>query len=234
MSRRLFATIGVAITLVVAPGVATAAPVAAPAQHSAQVAVVAPTRAVVLRPGATGAKVVSLQKRLAALGYWTGTTSGRYDHSTTQAVMALQKVAGLSRDGVAGPATFGALARGVRPKARSTRGRVVEIDLRRQVLLLVRDGKVRHVINTSTGTAATPTPRGSYRAFRQINRWHTAPLGKLYRPKFFHRGYAVHGVADGKVPGYPASHGCARVSTKAMDLLWGKAGMRIGDRVLVY
>lgn len=178
--------------------------------------------------------VTSLQKRLGSLGYWVGGTTGRYDHATAQGVMALQKVAGLGRDGIAGPATWRALEKAATPKARSTTGRVVEIDLARQVLLVVDKGKVRYVINTSTGTKATPTPRGSYRVFRQIDRWHTAPLGKLYRPKYFYRGYAVHGVADGSVPGAPASHGCARVSTKAMDLLWGKTGLRVGDRVLVY
>lgn len=187
-----------------------------------------------LRVGATGPMVSSLQKKLGALGYWVGSPSARYDHTTAQGVMALQKAAGLGRDGVVGPATWRALDRGTKLKARSTTGRVLEIDLARQLLLLVKDGKVSAVINTSTGTAATPTPRGSYRVIRQIDRWHTAPLGKLYRPKYFYRGYAVHGVADGSIPGRPASHGCARVSTKAMDMLWGKSGVRVGDRVLVY
>lgn len=187
-----------------------------------------------LRVGATGPMVSSLQKKLGSLGYWVGTPSARYDHATAQGVMALQKVAGLGRDGVAGPATWRALDRALAPKPRSTTGRVVEIDLSRQLLLLVTNGKVKAVVNTSTGTAATPTPRGSYRVIRQIDRWHTAPLGKLYRPKYFFRGYAVHGVADGSIPGRPASHGCARVSTKAMDMLWSKSGVRVGDRVLVY
>lgn len=186
-----------------------------------------------LRLGATGPAVTSLQTELGTKGYWSGKPSGRYDHSTAQAVMAVQKVAGLGRDGVAGPATRAALDKGVMPKARSTKGRVLEIDLQRQIMLLVVDGKVTSVINTSTGTKATPTPKGTYRVFRQIDRWHTAPLGKLYRPKYFFRGYAVHGVADGSIPGRPASHGCARVSTAAMDMLW-KGGLRIGDQVRVY
>ncbi len=187
-----------------------------------------------LRVGSTGPMVTTLQNRLGGLGYWVGPANGRFDHATSQAVMAVQKVAGLTRDGVAGPATWRALDKAVTPKARSTTGRVAEIDLKRQVLLLVENGKVRYVINTSTGAKATPTPKGTFRVFRQIDRWHTAPLGKLYRPKYFYRGYAVHGVADGGIPAAPASHGCARVSTKAMDLLWGKSGLRVGDRVLVY
>jgi len=189
----------------------------------------------VLRQGAKGAEVVALQKRLSSLGYWTGTPNGTYGYSTMQAVMAIQKVAGLGRDGVAGPSTRAAIDRGVRPSARTRTGRAVEIDLKRQVILFVDGGTVRMVLNTSTGTKATPTPTGSYRvAWGYSNGWRTAPLGKLYRPKYFHRGYAVHGVADGFVPGYPASHGCARVSTAAMDMLWKTTWLRNGNRVTVY
>lgn len=197
-------------------------------------AVAAPAARPVLRPGSRGTAVVALQKRLATLGYWVGTTSGGYDHETAQAVMALQKVAGLTRDGVMGPKTWAALDKGVRPTPRSTKGRVLEVDLSRQVLLFVVDGTLRYVVNTSTGTKADPTPRGTYRVFRQIDRWHKAPLGNLYRPKYFHRGYAVHGVNDGNIPAYPASHGCARVSVKAMDMMWGKGGVKIKDKVQVY
>ncbi|WP_312718869.1 L,D-transpeptidase family protein [Mobilicoccus sp.] len=189
----------------------------------------------VLRQGAKGAEVVALQKRLSSLGYWTGTPNGTYGYSTMQAVMAIQKVAGLGRDGVAGPSTRAAIDRGVRPSARTKTGRAVEIDLKRQVILFVDGGTVRMVLNTSTGTKATPTPTGSYRVtWGYSNGWRTAPLGKLYRPKYFHRGYAVHGVADGFVPGYPASHGCARVSTAAMDMLWKTTWLRNGNRVTVY
>lgn len=189
----------------------------------------------VLRQGAKGAEVVALQKRLSSLGYWTGTPNGTYGYSTMQAVMAIQKVAGLGRDGVAGPSTRAAIDRGVRPSARTRTGRAVEIDLKRQVILFVDGGTVRMVLNTSTGTKATPTPTGSYRVtWGYSNGWRTAPLGKLYRPKYFHRGYAVHGVADGFVPGYPASHGCARVSTAAMDMLWKTTWLRNGNRVTVY
>ncbi|GAB48400.1 hypothetical protein MOPEL_073_00400 [Mobilicoccus pelagius NBRC 104925] len=188
-----------------------------------------------LAPGSKGPQVLALQKRLSSLGYWVGTPNGHYGHGTTQAVMAVQKVAGLDRDGVAGPATRAAVERGVRPAARTKSGRAVEIDLRRQVVVIVDGGRVRTVLNTSTGTAKTPTPKGTYRIHRGYGAgWRTAPLGKLYRPKYFHRGYAIHGVNDGGIPGVPASHGCARVSTAAMDMLWGRGGLRNGDKVLVY
>ncbi|WP_264318477.1 L,D-transpeptidase family protein [Gephyromycinifex aptenodytis] len=178
--------------------------------------------------------MLTLQQKLGKLGYWVGAPDGQYGHSTSQAVMAVQKVAGLGRDGVAGPATWRALERGVRPRARSTTGRVLEVDLQRQVMTFATNGSIRYVLNTSTGAPATPTPRGSYRIYRQQDGWRVAPLGKLYRPKYFHNGYAVHGVNDGGIPAYPASHGCTRVSMAAMDMLWGASGLRNGDRVLVY
>ena len=50
-------------------------------------------------------------------GYWNGSADGVYGGLTSQAVMALQKAAGLGRDGVLGPATRRALQNGVRPQS---------------------------------------------------------------------------------------------------------------------
>jgi lipoprotein-anchoring transpeptidase ErfK/SrfK len=58
-----------------------------------------------------------------------------------------------------------------------------------------------------------------------------APLGRLYRPVYFYGGYAVHG--SGSIPAYPASHGCARVSNPAIDMIWRENLMPDGLRVLV-
>src|SRR3954447_14218481 len=105
-----------------------------------------------LKAGANGAKVLALQRRLAELGYWNGKADGSFGSLTTQAVYALQKAAGLGRDGVVGPKTQKALDRGGRPKARSSSGRVIEISLKRQLLMLVDDGRVSQAFNTSTGS----------------------------------------------------------------------------------
>ncbi len=215
---------------------AAAVPTAAPAATTAAAAA-----APVLRPGSKGKAVLAAQKRLAALGYWHGKPDGVYGPATMHAVTALQKVAGLARDGVLGPRTARALAAGVRPKAASTRGHVVEIDLARQVLLVVRNGKVNYVLDASTGSGKyytvngvrkhAVTPKGSYRVFRGVDGWDPGPLGKLYRPRYFNGGIAVHGYPS--VPPYPASHGCVRVTLGAMDLLWSSKLLPIGRRVLV-
>lgn len=194
-----------------------------------------------LKPGDSGAYVKQVQQRLSALGYWNGSADGAYGGLTSQAVMALQKAAGLGRDGIYGPATRRALQNGVRPQSR-TGGTGVEIDKARQLLLVVRGGKVTMILNTSTGsgerytsqgsTRVATTPAGSFSTFRSVNHLDKGPLGDLWRPRYFNGGIAVHGA--GNVPGYPASHGCARVSNPAMDMIWATNLMPIGGRVTVF
>ena len=198
-----------------------------------------------LRPGDKGPEVMALQQRLSDLGYWLGTPDGRWGGLTTQAVYALQKTAGIGRDGVVGPAVTKALADGVRPTSRNG-GTGIEVDVPRQIILVVRDGAVVRVLNTSTGSnvpyeevyegktyrGSARTPAGSFSVFREVDKLDKGPLGSLYRPKYFNGGIAIHGAAS--IPPYPASHGCARVSNAAMDLIWAENSMAIGARVTVY
>ena len=183
-----------------------------------------------LHPGADTPEVVDLQQRLTELGFWLGEPRGGYGKLTTQAVMAFQKANDLERDGIAGPATRAALAIATRPTPQSIADGV-EIDLARQLLFLVDGGEVRWVLNTSTGAAGTRTPRGTFAVDREIDGVRHAPLGDLYRPKYFNGGIAVHGAAS--IPGYPASHGCARLSNSAMDLLWESGLVGVGTAVRV-
>ena len=62
-----------------------------------------------LRYGDEGAQVGTLQNRLIALGYLTGTADSIYGRNTKAAVKAFQKASGLGADGVAGPQTLEAL-----------------------------------------------------------------------------------------------------------------------------
>jgi peptidoglycan hydrolase-like protein with peptidoglycan-binding domain len=193
-----------------------------------------------LRPGDEGTQVLALQKRLVDLGYWLGTPDGKFGFLTTQAVYALQGAAGLGRDGVVGPATLRALEHGALPRVQST-GSAVEIDISAGTIAFVRDGRPWRVLHTSTGngaaytsgdsTAIARTPRGTFSVQRRIDGVRVAPLGRLYRPVYFYGGYAVHG--SGSIPAYPASHGCARVSNPAIDMIWRENLMPDGLRVLV-
>jgi peptidoglycan hydrolase-like protein with peptidoglycan-binding domain len=194
-----------------------------------------------LRLGEEGDAVLALQQRLVELGYWMGEPDGNYGQLTRQAVMAFQKVEGLGRDGVAGPITQERLAAAGRPVPRGGGG--LEIDLARQVLFVVEGGRVTWAINTSTGNgeaytsssgaeARAVTPPGQFSIQRQIDGLREAPLGTLYRPKYFNGGIAVHG--SGSIPANPASHGCARVTNSAMDMLWASGVAEIGTPVWVY
>ena len=195
-----------------------------------------------LKRGEKGAQVGALQNRLNALGYWVGTANGTFGDQTQQAVYALQKSASIGRDGVVGPQTQAALDKGVRPTPRSTSGYVIEIDLKKQILMLVRDGKVSQIFNTSTGsgkhyerdgnTYLATTPPGHFAVSRQIDGWRDAPLGLLWRPKYFNGGIAIHGATS--VPPYPASHGCSRVSITAMNYLWTTGKIPLKTSVWVY
>ena len=194
-----------------------------------------------LELGEGGDAVAALQQRLVDLGYWLGQPDGSYGQLTRQAVMAFQKVEGLGRDGVAGPVTQERLAVAGRPTPRGGSG--LEIDLDRQVLFVVDGGAVRWAINTSTGngeaytsssggSAVAATPPGQYEIRREIDGLREAPLGTLYRPKYFNGGIAIHG--SGSIPAQPASHGCARVTNSAMDMLWATGVAVIGTPVWVY
>jgi hypothetical protein len=195
-----------------------------------------------LHLGSRGALVVNLQRRLGALGYWVGPVTGNFTDATQQAVFALQKVAAIARDGVVGPITSAALARGVRPRVRSRAGYVAEVDLAHNVVMLVRDGLLLTTLNASSGggylyvsggvTSRATTPTGHFRVFRKVNGRDVSPLGELWRPMYFTGGYAIHGAAS--VPPYPVSHGCVRVSNEAMDWLWATHRLDVGTAVWVY
>ena len=90
----------------------------------------------------------------------------------------------------------------------------------------------REVPEGKTYRGSARTPAGSFSVFREVDKLDKGPLGSLYRPKYFNGGIAIHGAAS--IPPYPASHGCARVSNAAMDLIWAENSMAIGARVTVY
>jgi hypothetical protein len=195
-----------------------------------------------LSPGASGAAVVQLQQQLYALGYWVDTTGGSFDDSTEQAVYALQKAAGLPRDGVVGPATWAALQSGVVPTPRPMAGSQIQINLANDLLMVVNNGHVVWTLNTSTGggytytqdgaTAVANTPTGVFQTFRVVDGTVVDSLGTLYRPRFFYEGFAIHGDTD--VPPVPVSHGCARISNEAIDWVWANNIDPIGTTVWVY
>ena len=194
-----------------------------------------------LRRGDRGPAVAALQRDLHALGYWLGARNDAFGPLTEQAVTAFQKVEGLAPDGIAGPATLGALGAASRPKA-AGKGDLVEIDKALQVLFVVRGGAAVWTLNVSTGTERpyqvdgrtelADTPPGRWTVDWAVDGVDVGALGELYRPRYFHEdGIAVHGSHS--VPPFPASHGCVRVTEAAMDMLWAENFMPLGSVVWV-
>jgi hypothetical protein len=184
---------------------------------------------------------VALQRRLHELGYQVQEADGEFGPETHHSVVAFQKVNRLGRDGVVGPITRKALERPRAPKPRSTRaGFHVEADLTLQAVYMVRDGKIVEILDASSASGQTytvdgdvrlaVTPQGSFVIQRKIDAWRRSKLGLLYRPAYFIGGYALHGAQS--VPPFPASHGCIRITTTAMDRWFAK--LPVGTPMQVY
>ena len=199
----------------------------------AQVTMVAKARRVLVltphaAPGARGPTVRVLQSRLAGLRYAVS-RSGHFDASTARAVVAYRKVRGMSRIAVASRDVLrGLLARRGSFKARhAEHGKHVEVDLSRQVLALLRGGRVYRVYGVSSGKASTPTVLGRFKVYSKTSG--TNALG-MVDSSYFIGGYAIHGYFS--VPTFPASHGCVRVPIPNAASIY--SWLRLGDRVDVY
>lgn len=196
----------------------------------------------ILKPGMDGAAVQALQQSLTTLGYRTGGVDGSYGAATASAVMAFQKHEGLSRDGIAGPDVMSHLSAptGAGPKS-SAVGPRVEVDLDRQIAFVIDGSGTVTTINVSTGSGddytdadgtadVAYTPTGDFTVYEKDPGNVVAPLGTLYSPLYFKAGWAMHGSPS--VPGYPASHGCVRVSDEDQDFVYPL--MPVGAAISIY
>jgi len=177
-----------------------------------------------LAAGSRGPAVRFLERRLDRLHYLLLDQNGSFGADTRDAVYAFQKVERLARTGVVGPTMWSVLARARTPRA-SRGGTHIEVHKPRQVLFEVHRGRVKHVVNTSTGLTGN-TPVGRWRIYhKDAGSNSLGMLDSLY----FTGAYAVHGYHS--VPPYQASHGCARIP------LWAAHGVysrwNIGDTVYV-
>src|SRR5229473_2542647 len=118
----------------------------------------------------TRAQTREAERRLSAMGYWTGAVDGLFDPATRPALMAFQKYEGRPITGQLTLDELEAIRTSTSPKARELGYAHVEVDLDRQVLLVVNDdGRVR-VLPISSGsgkpfvdegqTSIAYTPRG--------------------------------------------------------------------------
>lgn len=89
--------------------------IAPPSLDDPQTAPSAPADPDTLAPGATGAKVQTLQRDLASLGYTEAAENGVFGPGTQRAVRAFQRSQGLAESGVTDAATRAALERALGP-----------------------------------------------------------------------------------------------------------------------
>jgi hypothetical protein len=193
--------------------------------------------------GAQGNDVLTLERTLARLHYSPGKVDGTFDRNTQHAVIAFEKVEGLTRNGTW---TKTERTRMAKPRGYVLRypssGHAVEVDITRQVVVYSEAGLIKLIVDTSTGgeyryyydgggTDIAHTPRGSFQVQRKIDGVQISKLGYLYRPSYFTGGFALHGEWY-DVPTHPASHGCVRMTDYNTDLLYSK--LSVGTPVHVF
>ena len=188
----------------------------------------------------TPQQIKDAERHLSDLGYWTGPVDGRFDSGSQSALIAFQKWEGRSVTGQLTSAELAAISNAAPPKPREVGYTHAEVDLDRQVLLLVDDAGGTRVLPVSTGNGASfvdegeasvaYTPRGRFLVYHKGYGWETGSLGSVYYPNDISGGVAIHGSRN--VPSGPASHGCIRVPMFAARAV--SRFLEVGTIVLVY
>jgi N-acetylmuramoyl-L-alanine amidase len=180
-----------------------------------------------LSQGARGPTVLMLERRLAKLHYAIGGVNTYYSYDTADAVLAFQKVNGMTRTGRVTPALWRRLQ-----TAHVLLGRYrdpyrhLEVDKTRQVLFQVVGGRVVRVVHVSTGATGN-TPVGLWHVNRKVPGF--LPTG-MFDSSFFLGTFAIHGFYS--VPAYPASHGCVRMPMWIAPTIF--ASTDYGEAVYIY
>lgn len=179
----------------------------------------------------TRVELKQAQARLLEMGYGVG----------RNALVAFQKYEGRKATGQFSRADVKAILNARAPRPRDTGYKHVEIDLDRQVLLLIDEsGAVQKVLPVSTGSnkryrekrasGLAYTPRGRFKIYLKLTGWRKSPLGLLYYPNYFSDGIAIHG--NPSVPNTPQSHGCIRIPMSEAVAM--SRELPIGSIVLIY
>lgn len=188
----------------------------------------------------TRAQILEAERRLSELGYWTGPVDGRLDEGTKSALIAFQKWEGREITGKLTVAELEAIRNGVTPQARDVGYGHVEVDVDRQVLMLINEEGAVRVLPVSTGNdkqfmdqgqmSVAYTPRGRFVVYDKTYGWENGDLGSVYYANYISGGVAIHGYLT--VPTTPASHGCIRIPMFAAREV--SRLLPVGTIVLVY
>jgi lipoprotein-anchoring transpeptidase ErfK/SrfK len=144
--------------------------------------------------------------------------------------MAFQKAYRLPRTYVFNTACWRKLdgAKTIKPR-HSSPATHLEVDKTRQILMVVKKGKVFGLIAVSTGATGN-TPEGSFH-IQQKHPFTTSGYGGiLVRTMGFVGNFAIHGYSP--VPPYPASHGCVREPIWACYWVYDQSS--VGEALFIY
>ena len=184
------------------------------------------TNDLTLMPGARGADVARLTRRLKVAHFWKGKPSWTYNAKVVAAVKAFETKSGLPADGIARPEL---LAR--------TAGKIVVIEHLFKLNLYL-DGKLFKQYPVAVGQSAYPTPTGNYVITEKIENptwtppnspWAAGleaippgvnnPLGTRWigtsAPLV-----GIHGTNEDWTIGSAASHGCIRMHIPDVEALY--------------
>ena len=186
------------------------------------------------------AQIKEAEQRLVSLGYWAGRIDGVFDVASRQALIAFQKWEGRPITGKLNAEELEALRTSLAPKPRDPDYEHVEVDVNRQILMVVgEDGGVK-VLPVSTGNdekfmsdgqeSVAYTPRGRFVVYDKSYGWENGQLGSVYYANYITGGVAIHGYET--VPTKPASHGCIRIPMFAAREV--SKLLPLGTIVLVY
>ena len=124
------------------------------------------------------------------MGYWTGALDGVFDPATRSAVIAFQKWEGRPISGKLTIDELEAIRTRTSPKARELGYSHVEVDVDRQVLLIVNDEGGVRVLPVSTGsgkpfidegqTSVAYTPRGRFIVYDKVVGWEKGEFRSMY------------------------------------------------------
>jgi peptidoglycan hydrolase-like protein with peptidoglycan-binding domain len=192
------------------------------------------------RASVTRAEITGAERRLSDLGYWTGAVDGILDPATRTAVIAFQKWEGRPITGKLTLEEIEAIRTSAAPNPRETGYEHVEVDIDRQVLLIVNEEGGLKILPVATGTnkafvydgqtSIAYTPRGRFVVYDKGVGWDPEAPRAMYYSNYISGGIAIHGSP--KVPVQPASQGCIRIPMFAAREV--SRMLKLGTIVLVY
>jgi len=192
------------------------------------------------RASLSRAQIRETERRLADMGYWTGAVDGVFDPASRAALIAFQKWEGRPVTGQLTIDELEAIRTSASPKAREIGYEHVEVDLDRQVLMIVNEAGGVRALQVATGngkeffydgqTSIGYTPRGRFLVYEKGVGWENNRPGSMYYPNYISGGIAIHGSYN--VPPKPASNGCIRIPMFAAREV--SRLLKLGTIVLVY